>query len=167
MRALLNLRSIVRAAASVALATAVISTTACGKDDKSPTDNGGDNSIVGNYALTSVDGESLPVTVYDGFADVDGQQVAITIDLTAGTMNVKSNGTFTGSLTLNFSVDGGQAQSESLPVSGNYSVSGSTITFTPDDDEVDAFSAQIAGSQFAADVDLLDVGETSHLVWKK
>ena len=163
MRALIDGTRLTKNVAAVALAFAVVSTSACGKDDKNPT--GSNNTTVGTYTLDRVDGGTLPFTIFHDDIDVDGETVNLKIEVTAGTMSLAANKTFTGSMALRVSIPGVPAQTESAPVSGTYTVSGNTITLTSDDEEV--VVGTIANGALNIDVDLLETGEEFSLSYKK
>ena len=163
MRALIDGTRLIKNVAAVALAFAVVSTSACGKDNKGPTGN--NNSPVGTYTLDRVDGGTLPFTVFEGEIDVEGQLVNVKIEVTSGTMSLASNNTFTGNMGLRITVPGAPAQTETAPVNGTYTVSGNTITFTSDDEEV--VVGTLANGALNIDVDLLETGEEFSLTYKK
>jgi hypothetical protein len=151
--------------AAIAMAFAVVATSACGKDDKSPTGN--NNTTVGTYSLDKVDGGALPATLFDGMVDVDGTVVELKIEITAGTMTLAANNTFTGSMALRLTVPGSPAQTETAPVSGTYTVSGNSITLTSSDPEDPQITGTIANGQLLVDIDLLETGEEVALAYKK
>jgi hypothetical protein len=57
MRAHIGGIGMMKRMAAIAMAFAVVATSACGKDDKSPTGN--NNTTVGTYSLDKVDGGAL------------------------------------------------------------------------------------------------------------
>jgi hypothetical protein len=152
--------------AAIAMAFAVVATSACGKDDKSPTGNN-NNSPVGSYSLDKVDGGALPATLFDGMVDVDGTQVQLKIELTGGTMTLAANNTFNGSMALRLTVPGAPAQTETAPVTGTYAVAGNVITLTSSDPEDPQVVGTIANGQLLIDIDLLEMGEEVALTYKK
>ena len=163
MRALIDGTRLMKNVAAVALAFAVVSTSACGKDDKGPT--GSNNTTVGTYTLDRVDGGALPFTVFHDDVDVEGEIVNLKIEVTSGTMSLAANNTFTGSMALRLSIPGVPTQNETAPVSGTYTVSGNTITLTSEDEEV--VVGTIANGALNIDIDLLETGEEFSLSYKK
>lgn len=165
MRAIIDVTRLMKNAAAVALAFAVVSTSACGKDDKSPT--GSNNTTAGTYTLDRVDGGALPSTVFHEDIDIDGEVINLKIEVTAGSMTLSANNTFTGSMALRLTVPGAPPQTESAPVSGTYSVSGNTITLTSEDEEDPVVVGTISNGALSFDVDLLETGEEYSLSYKK
>ena len=165
MRAPIDGTRLMKNVAAVALAFAVVSTSACGKDDKNPIGN--NNTTVGTYALDKVDGGALPITVFHDDVDVDGELINLKIEVTAGSMTLSANNTFTGSMALRLTVPGAPAQTETAPVSGTYTVSGNTITLTSSDEEDPAVVGTISNGALNFDVDLLETGEEFSLAYKK
>ncbi len=83
--------------------------TACDGDSTGP---GG---IFGTYTLVSIDGENLPVTL---------QILDTEVEITAGSLRLNSDNTYTMSLTM--TVEG---TTDTGDVSGTFTVDGSTIDF--------------------------------------
>jgi hypothetical protein len=155
---------VIKDMAAIAMAFAVLTTTACGNDDKSPT---GPGAIAGTYTLDRVDGNALPVTLFEGLVDVDGTPVQLRIELTGGTMTLAANNTFSGNLTARVSAPGSPSETENLPVTGTYTVSGSSITLTSSDPEDPQVTGTLANGQLIVDIDLLDTGEDFSLTFRK
>ena len=151
--------------AAIAIAFAVVATSACGKDDKNPTGN--NNPTVGTYQLDKVDGAGLPAILFNGDVDVEGTIVTLKIELTAGAMTLAANGTFNGNMTLKLTVDDAPPETETAPVSGTYAVNGNTITLTSSDPEDPQVTGTIANGQLQVDIDLLETGEEFALSYKK
>ena len=107
MRALIGGTQVMKRMAAIAMAFAVVTTSACGKDDKSPTGN--NNPVVGTYQLDRVDGGALPTTLFEGDVDIEGTIVTLRIELMAGSMTLAANGTFNGSMSLRLSIPGAPA----------------------------------------------------------
>jgi DUF4097 and DUF4098 domain-containing protein YvlB len=152
--------------AAIAIAFAVVATSACGKDDKNPTGNN-NNPTVGTYQLDKVDGAGLPAILFNGDVDVEGTIVTLKIELTAGSMTLAANGTFNGNMTLKLTVDDAPPETETAPVSGTYAVNGNTITLTSSDPEDPQVTGTIANGQLQVDIDLLETGEEFALSYKK
>ena len=165
MRAAFGGTGVIKRLASIALAAAVVATSACGKDDKSPTGNNG--TTVGTYTLDKVDGGNLPAMLFAGDVDVEGETVNVTISLMSGSMTLAANNTFTGSLAVRFAIVGAPAQTETVPVTGTYAVSGNTITLTSSDPEDPQLIGTISNGQLMVDIDLLETGEEFSLAYKK
>jgi hypothetical protein len=151
--------------AAIAMAFAVVATSACGKDDKNPTGN--NNTTVGTYSLDKVDGGGLPATIFDEDVDVEGTIVRLKIELTSGSMTLAANNSFTGSMTLRLSVPGAPAETETAPVNGTYSIAGNVITLTSSDPEDPQITGTIANGQLLVDIDLLETGDEIALAYKK
>jgi hypothetical protein len=124
---------VIKRLAAIAMAFAVVATSACGKDDKNPTGN--NPQPVGTYSLDKVDGGALPATLFEGDVDIEGTVVTLTIELMSGTMTLAANNTFTGSMALRLSIPGAPSQTETAPVSGTYAINGNQITLTSSDPE--------------------------------
>ena len=165
MRALFSGTQVMKRMAAVAIAFAVVATSACGKDDKSPTGN--NNPTVGTYQLDKIDGAELPAILFEGDVDVDGTIVTLKIEVTAGSLTLAANGTFNGSMALRLSVPGAPPETESVPVSGTYSVNGNSITLTSSDPEDPQETGTISNGQIQVDIDLLETGEEFSLSYKK
>lgn len=76
--------------------------------------------VAGTYTLKTVDGLVLPAPAKDGTGAIAGA-------FTAGTVTLTTANTFTS--TLSYTLTNGTTGSS--PNSGSYSISGSTLTFTP------------------------------------
>lgn len=166
MRALFSRTRLMKRMAALAIAFAVVATSACGKDDKSPTGNNQDPAV-GTYQLDKVDGGGLPAVLFEGDVDVEGTIVTLKIELTAGSMTLSANGTFNGNMTLRLTVDDAPPETESAPVSGTYTVNGNSITLTSSDPEDPQVTGSIANGQLNVDIDLLETGEEFSLSYRK
>lgn len=99
----------------VLLATLV----ACGGDSTT----GPNASVQGNYTLQSVNGTNVPTVVYQDTEEKD--------ELTGGNINLNSDGTWSGSLSLRAtSLTTNAVATVSLPASGTYTASNGSITLT-------------------------------------
>jgi hypothetical protein len=143
-----------RLVTAAALTFAVVGTTACGSDSKSPTGTGG--GVTGTYNIASVSGpsgtdNSAPFVMLGGtVTDDQGGQHTFRIDITNGTLQLKSDKTYTAQFGSKLYVDE-QEQTDNPfdfpPETGTYSVSGSTITFTDSDGEES--TATVNGNQIS------------------
>jgi hypothetical protein len=165
MRALLGGTRVIKRMAAIAMAFAVVATSACGKDDKNPTGN--NNTNIGTYSLDKVDGAGLPATLFDGMIDIDGTVVQLKIEVTGGSMTLAANNTFTGSMALRLTAPGAPAQTETIPVSGTYTISGNSITMTSSDPEDPQVTGTISNGALVVSIDLLETGEDFSLSYKK
>ncbi|HEX2166209.1 MAG TPA: hypothetical protein VHG09_03125 [Longimicrobiales bacterium] len=104
----------------VALALILPILAACDDDPTEP-----DNSHVGTYTLVSVDGETVPVAIDEG----DG-----VLTISDGTVTLNANGTFAIDIDISFT-EGEQTTPEDLALTGTYTRSGNTVTFSGHDDE--------------------------------
>lgn len=105
--------------------------TACGGDGIS--DPG--NSVVGTYALKTVNGAALPAVIFEA----DGYK----IEVVAASYVLGAAETFSTSATFRETEAGVVTQSTET-TTGTYSVSGTAITFT--DSDGDVFSAVLSGN---------------------
>ncbi|HSE53506.1 MAG TPA: hypothetical protein VLB00_15050 [Gemmatimonadales bacterium] len=80
--------------------------------------------LVGSYDLITIDGASLPVIV-----DQIGEDIA---EITMGTVTLDEDGTF-GDATEIRITEGGVVTTEVQSTQGTWTVSGSTVTFVPND----------------------------------
>jgi len=108
------LRNTLRAGA-VAVALA-----ACSGDSTGPDSD----DLVGTYDLITIDGASLPVIV-----DQIGEDKA---EITMGTVTLDEDGTFGDATELRIT-EGGVVSTEVQSTQGTWTVSGSTVTFVPND----------------------------------
>ena len=97
----------------------VVALAACSDSTGPDTDN-----LVGSYDLITVDGASLPVIV-----DQIGEDKA---EITMGTVTLSEDGTF-GDVTELRITEGGEVTTEVVSTQGTWTVSGSTVSFVPND----------------------------------
>jgi len=82
------------------------------------------NELAGSYSLLTIDGASLPVIV-----DQVGEDKA---EVTMGTVTLDEDGTFGDATELRIT-EGGVVTTEVQATQGTWTVSGSTVTFAPND----------------------------------
>lgn len=153
-----------RILAAAVVLSALVSATACGGDDKAT----GTNQVEGTYSLRSAGDQSLPATIFEGQMDTGGGSVVdVTISALGGSLSLRDDGTFTGSLALKLDAGSGGAQNTTLPVAGTYVRSGSTFVFTSDDPEDPEFQAELIDGALEAAIDLFATGEPIGFVFKK
>jgi hypothetical protein len=122
--------SAVRFATTAMTAAVIALAAACGSDSTGPSHA----SVTGTYALTAVNGASLPYTVPNTGEDVEIVQDG-TITLSAdSTYAASANGTLNGS------------GSTLVTDAGTYSVSGTQVTFTSTAIPGAHYTANVAGS---------------------
>ena len=84
---------------------------------------GPNRAVTGNYTLISVNGVLMPV--------VFSVDQLFTLRITAGTLTLNSNNTFTASATYEQTLAGGGAKTtDTQTCTGTYAMSANTITFT-------------------------------------
>ena len=83
-------------------------------------------SIHGTYTLRTVNGQSLPATV---FQDVTGR-----VEITSGSLTLNSNNTFSSIISFRL-VSGTTTITDSETTTGTFSQSGNTVTFVDSDGE--------------------------------
>jgi hypothetical protein len=108
-----------RALASVAIALALV---ACG-DSTGPTEA----SIAGTYNLQSVNGLSVPLTVFQFGEDK--------LEITAGSLTLHANNTFSSQLTMRITEDG-EVVTESDSATGTYTRNGNSLVFAADGETI-------------------------------
>jgi hypothetical protein len=111
------------------MAALVLGTGAC----DSATDP--EDAIVGTYTLATVNGGSLPATVF--------QAPDYRLEIVSGTLIVRDNNTWTETATIR-ETDGTTITTETSTVNGTYTLNGSTATFT--DSEGDTLTSTFSGS---------------------
>ncbi|MEJ2342805.1 MAG: hypothetical protein P8Y10_11440, partial [Gemmatimonadales bacterium] len=106
----------------IVTAVAVISLPACGSDDISGP-GGNDADLVGSYELTSIDGDALPVTVFETI----GQRVEV-VD---GNLSISADGSYVLDAEVLVTTDG---QSETVDDStpGSWTLTGNLLTLDSD-----------------------------------
>lgn len=104
------------------------------------------NSIVGTWRLQTVSGQPLPFTLED-----DG---VTKVELTGETVTLLASGRQT--MVTSFRVtEGGSVFLESIPAPGSYTVNGSSVLLTFDEDE-STYTATLSGDTMTID----DIGLT-------
>lgn len=101
----------------LALAATLVAATGCGGDSNAP-----DMSHVGRYAMVSIEGDPLPVTIFD--------MPGYMLELTDGSLTLNANNSSVESITTVETVDGTMGQPESVSCSGTYTRRGNTVTLT-------------------------------------
>jgi hypothetical protein len=107
---------------------------------------GPDDDLLGTWSLRSVSGQSLPYVLE--------QDATVKIELTGETVTLLASGRQT-MVTLFRVTDGGVVSTESVPASGNYTVTGSTLLLTFDND-TDTYTAIVKDGNMTID----DIGLT-------
>ena len=79
--------------------------------------------IAGTWSLSTINGQTLPFIWQSQDADNN-------VSFAAGTLTLRTDGTFTDHTDFSVKVDG-TAQSQPLETSGNWSLTGNTLTLTP------------------------------------
>jgi hypothetical protein len=131
------------------MAALVIGTAAC----DSSTDP--EDAIVGTYTLASVNGGSLPATVF--------QAPGYRLEIVSGTLMVRDNNTWTETATIR-ETDGTTITTETSTVTGTYAINGSTATFT--DSEGDSLTSTFSGGDTLTTTETSD-GFTITFVYRK
>ena len=145
----------------------IAAATACGGNDDGPSAPAGDGAIVGNYSLQQVDGRGLPVTIFDDDVETeDGRVVRLKIAVTRGSLDIDENEEFSGNLSVRLTVQG-QSEDESLPLSGEYSRSGNTISFESDDPDGPSFEGRIRDGRLELELDIFGTGESITYTFKR
>ncbi len=112
-------------ALTVALAVSLL--TGCG-------DATGSEAIASDFTLQTINGQNLPFVL--------AQVVVDNVEITAGSVRLNSDNTFSTSLTV-ATTEGGATASETTTVTGTYTLNGTTLAFTS---EEDTFSGSITGN---------------------
>ncbi len=112
-------------ALTVALAVSLL--TGCG-------DATGSEAIAANYTLQTINGQNLPFVL--------AQVVVDKVEVTAGSVRLNSDNTFSTSVTV-ATTESGATTSETTTVTGTYTLNGTTLTFTS---EEDTFGGSITGN---------------------
>ena len=159
-----------RAVPSFLLALVTATATACGgKDGPSSPDGAPDGgaAIVGSYSLQQVDGRGLPVTIFDDDVETeDGDVVRLKVAVANGSLDIDDNEEFSGNLALRLTVQG-QSKNESLPMRGEYSRSGNTISFESDDPDDPSFEGTIRNGRLELKLDIFGTGDPITYTFKK
>jgi hypothetical protein len=150
---------------TIAVVTLAAAVAACGGGDKAA--GPGDAGVRGTYALSQVDGHALPTTIFDDLVDGDdGQPMNLKIAILSGTLTLRDDGRFAGTLSIRVTANG-QSQTTPVPTSGTYVVSGSTIEFESDDPEDPQFAGTVHGGRLEISLDLIGSDQPSTYVFKK
>lgn len=140
---------------------------ACGGSDDGPSAPAGNGAIDGNYSLQQVDGRGLPVTIFDDDVETeDGRVVRLKIAVTNGSLDIDENEEFSGNLAVRVTVQG-QSEDESLPLGGEYSRSGNTISFESDDPDGPSFEGTIRDGRLELELDIFGTGDSITYTFKK
>jgi hypothetical protein len=126
-------------------ATAVAMLAACGSDSTGPRNT----NVSGTYALTTVDGSSLPFTIPN-----TGDNTEIVEN---ATITLNSDSSYTA-------VANGTENGESTPIitdMGHYSVSGSQVTFTSSVIQGGNYTGNVSGSTLTVSIIGAFVGSTN------
>ena len=154
-----------RTIASLLLAFATATGAACSSSDDGPSSP--DAGLIGSYDLQQIDGEAPPVTIFDDDVETeDGRVVRLRIAVTNGSLELDDNEEFSGNLELRLTVQG-QSQNESLPITGEYSRSGNTISFESDDPDGPSFEGTIRNGRLELDIDVFGAGNSSTYTFRK
>jgi len=102
----------------LALAAAAVVATGCGGDSTAPKPV----SHVGRYALISVDGAPLPLTLFD--------DPTLKLTVTEGALTLDASNAFTQEVKIEVVANGFPAPPELLSCGGTYKRNGNTLTFT-------------------------------------
>jgi hypothetical protein len=135
--------------------SSLVGVNACGGSDSA---TGPNTSINGNYALQTYNGANLPAVFFLDATERD--------ELTGGSINLNADKTWSGTLALRTTaIPSGAVLTFSLPFSGTYTNTGSSITLTDASDD-----SKIAGTVSAGSLTLqgvTDFGVTATLVFRR
>jgi hypothetical protein len=137
-----------RLLAVAALSLTMAATAACGSDSKDTTgpnrpnepnepaepgpNPGPEPGLEGSYTLSGVRDGSLPETIYDGPATVDGQSYErVEIVVTGGQLELDGE-RYQSAIRLELTLDGAPGES-TITDQGTFSIDGNTLAFTSDD----------------------------------
>jgi hypothetical protein len=109
----------------------------------------GPGSVTGTYNVVSVQGpQGVDNTSPFVLLNETIEGTAFRAEMPSGSISLTSNGRYTGTGVVNVYIDGVLApdySGESFPSAGAYTVSGSTVTFTPDDASESPVTATFSG----------------------
>ena len=133
------MHTISRRLALLALGALTLFGTACGDDD----DPAGPGSITGTYTLSTINGQGLPRTVYEG----DDLGFYYKLEFMSGTLTLNSNGTFTDATTIRETEGDAAPETRTETTNGTYTRNGNTLTLTDvDTDDTYTLVVQNDGS---------------------
>ena len=113
----------------IAVATAALLATGCG-DSTGPKAN----DFAGRYGLFSLDGSTLPLTLYE--------DQTIKLTLQSGALTLKSDNTFVEEIHIDVAANGFPSPAELLTCNGTFVRSGNTFTMASTaSDQCDAYTA--------------------------
>jgi hypothetical protein len=92
--------------------------------------------------------------------------VLVRVSVLSGSLSLKQDGTFDGTLKLRFVFEGEQGD-EDIPASGTYTRNGNTLTFTSDDPEDPQFTGTVSGSNMNLTIDILGIEDPISYKFKK
>jgi hypothetical protein len=104
----------------VSAALLAITLLACGGDDPSAPPESPYHLAAGSYALVSLDGDPLPATIF--------QEGTLRVDITAATLVLRSDRTFTETLDA-LNIDGTTQEPERQVHDGTYTITNATAAF--------------------------------------
>lgn len=114
-------------------------------------------SVAGTYALSTVGGQSVPLTVDS--TDADNK-----LEILSGSANLNSNGNYTVSFGFRLT-DAGVVSQFTETDTGTWTVSGNTLTFTSSEPGEDPQTATVSGNTITVVTDLDGIPVT--LVFQK
>jgi len=126
----------------LAIATMAFIATSCGGDSTGPKDL----LYTGRYGLVSVDGETLPLVLYD--------TPTLKLTVTDGALTLNSNSSFTEEVRLDVVANGFPAAPELLTCRGSFQRSGNSFTLTTiasDNCDVSTATGTLAGNTMTVD----------------
>ena len=143
-----------QALAALAMVLILPTALACGKDSTAPQDN-----LFGAYSLSSVDGEDLPVTVFDGQGRLpDGKVVTLKTVVLDSEIDLDEEGNYFIAIMLRVTVNGNTA-TQSVSNEGTFERSGSRIEFESDDQDISNFSGTFSRGKLKLRLDIMGNGD--------
>jgi hypothetical protein len=144
-----------QALAALAVVLMLPTAFACGKDSTTaPQDN-----LFGAYSLSSVDGEDLPVTVFDGQGRLpDGKVVTLKAVVLDSEIDLDEEGSYFIAIMLRVTVNGNTA-TQSISNEGQFERSGSRIEFESDDPDISDFSGTLSRGKLKLRLDIMGNGD--------
>lgn len=140
-----------------------LGTAACGKDSATgPSEN-----FFGAYALALVEGETPPVTVFEGPARLpDGQVLTMKLEVLDSEASLDEDGSYFLALVLRMTANG-KTLTQSLSNEGTFERSGSSVEFLSDDPEISDFTGTFSGGRLKLDLDLMGNGDEYEFTYSK